>query len=539
MQSAVGDSHKLPGDQAALRRMQITLLSFAILIVATGIAFRFWNLEHKIFWYDETATAMHACGFSERQIFADTNGKVMTAQSFLEYEKIDPSKGIADVIGTSAEDDPHIPPLYYLILHAWVHLFGDSLSAWRTLSVTASLAILPIAYLLCKELFNDRDTGIVAVTLLAVSPMYIIYAQEARCYSFVCCATLLSTLLLLRAMRLQSAVAWIGYAASCLAGLYFQPLFMFVLTSHIMYALARRILHKEQFSMRPLFLSAAAAILLFLPWLAVMLTGWKTMSTNMDWVSYRINPGIWLKTSVLNVGRLFYDMDAAVFPQNEALAALVVGIIAFGLWTFCRLPQQRAVTLLFAVMVIPSLPLIGIDIVLGGTRATVARYFLPGYSALIIAWSNAFVTQVRSSSVERPFWIMLLISLLVSGICSSWQSDRAFYWWNKVADQYTPLIAQYVNRQPDPVILVSHTPEDHSLLDLLVICRLLRPQVEIIATSPHVVPEISDSHRQPIQLLLYRPDPSFLHLAEQKYHCGFKRVLFINDILLQAENPHL
>jgi len=40
-----------------------------------------------------------------------------------------------------------VPPLYYLLLHAWIGVFGDGDVAVRALSGAISVATLPVAWL--------------------------------------------------------------------------------------------------------------------------------------------------------------------------------------------------------------------------------------------------------------------------------------------------------------------------------------------------------------------------------------------------------
>ena len=57
------------------------------------------------------------------------------------------------------------------------------MTAIRSLSALISLLIFPCIYWLCRELFNvPLSVPGVAIALMAISPIQLVYAQEAREY---------------------------------------------------------------------------------------------------------------------------------------------------------------------------------------------------------------------------------------------------------------------------------------------------------------------------------------------------------------------
>ena len=81
------------------------------------------------------------------------------------------------------------PPLYYLLLHAWMQVFGTGDVAVRALSGIFAVAALPLIYLLA----GDR-AGPVTLALAAVNPWLIRYATEARMYALEVLLVLLGLL---------------------------------------------------------------------------------------------------------------------------------------------------------------------------------------------------------------------------------------------------------------------------------------------------------------------------------------------------------
>lgn len=92
------------------------------------------------------------------------------------------------------------PPLFYLLLHAWVGAFGAGEAQVRVLTALFSSAQIPLIALLGRRLFSWR-AGLAAALLLAFSPPAIFYAQQARCYSLLGLLALAVALCAVRALE--------------------------------------------------------------------------------------------------------------------------------------------------------------------------------------------------------------------------------------------------------------------------------------------------------------------------------------------------
>jgi mannosyltransferase len=82
------------------------------------------------------------------------------------------------------------PPLYYLLLHVWMSVFGSGAFAVRALSGLCSLLALPLAWVLGRRL-GGRRMAVMLTLLLASSPFAIRYGSETRMYSFIVLLVLL------------------------------------------------------------------------------------------------------------------------------------------------------------------------------------------------------------------------------------------------------------------------------------------------------------------------------------------------------------
>lgn len=83
------------------------------------------------------------------------------------------------------------PPLFYVLTWAWSRVVGDSGEATlRTVSALASVAAVPVTWLALRRLVG-RTAALAAAALVAVSPVLVAFALDARSYALlVLCALL-------------------------------------------------------------------------------------------------------------------------------------------------------------------------------------------------------------------------------------------------------------------------------------------------------------------------------------------------------------
>ncbi len=90
---------------------------------------------------------------------------------------------VADLLQWTVRIDQH-PPLYYLLLHYWIPLNGDSPYYARLLSALFGTATIPIIYLIGKRI-SGSVVGLAAAMFVALSPFNLYFAQETRMYTLL------------------------------------------------------------------------------------------------------------------------------------------------------------------------------------------------------------------------------------------------------------------------------------------------------------------------------------------------------------------
>jgi uncharacterized membrane protein len=76
-------------------------------------------------------------------------------------------------------------PLYYILLHYWVALFGISESSLRAFSVCFGILSLPLFYMIASKILQSRTAVALATMLYSVCFFQVWYAREARCYALL------------------------------------------------------------------------------------------------------------------------------------------------------------------------------------------------------------------------------------------------------------------------------------------------------------------------------------------------------------------
>lgn len=165
-------------------------------------------------------------------------------------------KPVLEIIQIAARDTS--PPLYYLLLHAWMNLFGISELTIRSLSFLFFLGTALTVYLIGCYLW-DKKTALLAALLTLVNPFLFQYAFEGRMYSLLLLTSTLSVYFFLKKHK-------IGFILATAAALYTHHFSIFVVFFEALWTLGEN-LTKSPKEIFKKFLPFLAIGLLYLPWL--------------------------------------------------------------------------------------------------------------------------------------------------------------------------------------------------------------------------------------------------------------------------------
>ncbi len=162
------------------------------------------------------------------------------------------------------------PPLYPLIMLAWLGLFGDGELAVRLPSLLFGLGSIVLLFMLTKRWFG-RATAWVASGWLALSPVHIWYSHEAKNNMLLLLLTLLAVYWLQRAWRTDRLRDWILFVISALAALWTNIFALCVVAALFAWLLIQVLREKGRPRLRALLISGIAIVLGWLPfvWLSL------------------------------------------------------------------------------------------------------------------------------------------------------------------------------------------------------------------------------------------------------------------------------
>lgn len=160
--------------------------------------------------------------------------------------------------------DVHVP-LYHLILHVWLTLFGNGVVAVRVLSLIFFILNIPAIYALGKLAYS-RAVGLFSATIVATSPFMVWYGNEARMYSLLTLLTILNSYFFVSIYKKRGTYwSWIGYTITAILGVYTHYFFFLLLVAQVVFFFAKKEIFPRKALSRFLII-AGIVIASFLPW---------------------------------------------------------------------------------------------------------------------------------------------------------------------------------------------------------------------------------------------------------------------------------
>ncbi len=281
------------------------------------------------------------------------------------------------------------PPLYYVLLHFWMRLFGRSETALRSLSLVAFGLFLVVVFVFAKKLFNSQKMAIITTLLAAFNPMLLYFAFELRMYALLCLLSVLS-------MYFLYSKKWVGYVLATVAGLYTQPFMAFVVLTQISYFLIKR-----QFKTMLVLMGIIG--ILYLPWVPTLLTQFK--SSGPMWM-YPINLSLVLAV----LGNLYVGYEGTPGGAWWLMYLISLGLIlaAVQLWKQKKTREQHLLTYLW--IIVPLVLVLGTSVV---KPIYVHRYVIFVSTAEVFLLGG-FLSQIKNRQQQSIIAAALLTLTLFS-----------------------------------------------------------------------------------------------------------------------------
>jgi uncharacterized membrane protein len=296
----------------------------------------------------------------------------------------------ATVLGLDGYYSPH-PPLYFAFVKATSLVLPD-LIAGRTLSLLASLATVPVIWAIANKLLGRRAALLSSLTL-ALSPLHVYYAQEARMYALVVFLIAL-TYLALVSMADEITRRWSGiYACAAVLALYVDYSAAFALAPQVLvlgYLVDR---HRKRAAV--LIVAAAAGGVAYLPWLPNLVDSVRAANQVERRESYLGSESVRIPETVLSIVGL--GGNGHYVQSTRSL-----------LWD--ALPSLRSVWLILICAVV----VLAIKALRGQSLAALIVACMLGTVAVAI-----WVSQISPAFAERTVLSATLGWALLVGACGS------------------------------------------------------------------------------------------------------------------------
>jgi uncharacterized membrane protein len=431
-------------------------------IVALGIFFRVYNLDRKVFWEDEILGAIHTYGYTEAEIVA-ASPRLTNASDVQRYLEPNSSLGIRKTIGALAAEDPQHPPAYYVVTHLWTQRFGGSVEALRTPAAVFGVLVLPCVFWLALELFGSLASAFFAVALVALSPFFILYAQEAREYSMWTMAIALDSVVFLRASRSPAPAPWIAYGAVTAVSLYIYPL-----TGLVALGFAAYLLIRERGRLSRMMLACIvanlAALALFAPWIKAMITSTGVERGMAKILMSKLSPAQVARIFARDIRRVFFDIGQAhLGPVGHTVIDALFTLITVALCTYAIVALiRRSPYSVWGFVVIglclSMTPLVLRDLLVRGNFVYQGRYFLPlflGTQLAVAALFGRLLFNRAAQGAARAVCAVLLLIIFSGEMISCAIASQATTWWNK-DEERTPEVAALVNVAQRPLVISNY-----------------------------------------------------------------------------------
>jgi mannosyltransferase len=141
-------------------------------------------------------------------------------------------QSLGAILATTLGSTNAVEAAYYVLLHLWMSVAGDSELALRLPSVLAMAVAVWAVTKTALGIAGGRGAAAAAFVMIAL-PGVTRYAQEARPYAFMVAAVAISTLVLSRALARSDGRWWVGYGIALVAVGYFHLVSLLVVAGQL------------------------------------------------------------------------------------------------------------------------------------------------------------------------------------------------------------------------------------------------------------------------------------------------------------------
>ena len=324
-------------DRAPWTPMRVDWALIGSIVVAAFL--RFWHIGTQAIWYDEYVTTL------------------------------DMKNRLAEMVIANLPYSEGSPPLYFVAQWFWGPIAGRGDGAVRSLSAVIGIAMVPMIFLLARELGQSRRVARIAALITAVNPLFVWYSQEARPYALLGLTGIVATYFWARALHRDGRIDFIWWGIAATAAMCTHYFAIFLIVPQLAW-----LLYQRRGRTRDVLIGCIPLAILIVP-LAVLAAAQR--GKNQAWIG-----DFPLELRFTEMGRHFLLGPAEPFGLAWLIGLAVVVIAAVTIVRFGAPWEKSAATLMVGLTVAGFLlalaaTVVGMDYILGRNLiATVVPLFV-------------------------------------------------------------------------------------------------------------------------------------------------------------------
>ncbi len=296
---------------------------------------------------------------------------------------------IIQVIINTAHD--FNPPLYYMFLHFWMKITGQSDEGLRILSLLAHLASVLIIYIFAEKKMSKKFASFVAAFTL-LNPMLLYYAFEMRMYSFFALFTFAS-------FYFFYFKNWKLFTVAAVLGLYTHSFFLLVLVSFASYLLIIRQLNRKNLwlTFKP--------FLFFLPWLPVLAL--QFINSKNSWL-FPVD----LQLIFSALGNLFTGYEGTpggYWSYTAILSAVILVFVLIGV-----IKKKKEGLMVTVPIFLPLLAILSYSVIRQPLFVNRYMIFVTVFEIWAISWGIWSIKNKIFRGASIIFWLVLIIGINIT-----------------------------------------------------------------------------------------------------------------------------
>ena len=451
-----------------------------LIIILIGISLKFFQLDYKLFWFDEVCTIQHTSGISDKEYPSlVSEGDIKNIDFYIDLYRLNKQNYSLSSELKGLVTSTQLNPMYYPFVMIWYRIAGDTPFDYRLFSVIIFIISLPFLFLLSRKLFKSKLAGWIAVSLYSISPYIHLFAQEARHYIFWSLVLIIMHYIFLQVIHHNKTKWWLAYILISVMSLYASPISIIIILGH-----AAFILLTQKKLIKSYIISGFVVFLLYLPWTLSLYFKLDEITSALSWHS-KNQHNFNLYNSIFGeflyiISNFSYNLDyLSVLKQSsfimtqEMIIAIISGIIILAIICvsvfFLFKKTSKNIIYFLILIIIPGLLFFYVnDIIRNGIASWWWRYLIFISTGIFLLITNLLYRKIEKGSITYFLWFLAIVVIGISSILSI---AKAKYWHlgGDGMNNYIE-ISNLISEAENPLIITDFS-KDKNMINFVVVMQ--------------------------------------------------------------------